>query len=216
MPPQPYSPPGVPLAWGLLLLLPVLMVITGTVLGFRALRDIRLAGGTLGGPMIATLAAGLLPAVLIVAMCGFGMGLFAEFMRPNPSPRNDGLMHDPDAWGLAGAMVGAWTSFLMLRGMHRRATGWVNPVTGDQDGVRSGLSTTAIVLTIVGTAGALFVMGTMRRLSHGAAEKILIVDLVILVAGTVCGVLTRHEPAGKPCAWICGLLFVWLVLLTAS
>lgn len=218
MPPQAieHGPQGIP-TWGLLALsIPIIMIFAGMSLGFSALKDIRLANGSLGGAMMATFAAGLLPAVVIVVICGFGLNELAVAILPNPRPRNDGLMNDPDAWGFAGAISGVWISFLMLRGMNRRATGWLNPVTGDQEGARSGLATAAIVLTIVGVAVALFVMATMRRSSYGARQEILIAELMILVAGTVCGVLTRHEPAGKPCAWICGLLFIFLLLLAAA
>ena len=49
---------------------PLILMLTGMVLGFSALRDIRLAHGKLGGAVLATLAAGLLPAIIITAMCG--------------------------------------------------------------------------------------------------------------------------------------------------
>src|SRR5262245_734756 len=80
---------GVPVVGAFLMIIPVVMVIIGMVMGFQALREIRLAEGRLGGAIPATLAAGLIPAAAIVFACGAGMVLLAEEMLPYPRSRSE-------------------------------------------------------------------------------------------------------------------------------
>jgi hypothetical protein len=192
----------------------VLMVIIGTVMGFRALRDIREAGGTLGGAMMATMAAGLLPGAAIVIACSGGLALLSEEIQP----RRVGI--HSSAWVTVGVFLGIWLSFLMMRGMHRSATGWVpaaEPVASQAP--RNPVVGAAIALTTVGAA--LFLMVLIIPPLHmlntlGPSIRYAQVDLLILVAGLVCGILGRREVAGRVCAWICGILFVVMLLLVAA
>jgi hypothetical protein len=195
--------------FGIIALLPALMVIIGTVLGFHALRDIRVAGGSLGSVKRAVFAAGLLPALLIIAACGAGGMFLAEDVLYRPRSQSD-------TWTTIGCIGGIWLSFLMLRGMHRQATGWVRPAR--VEGQQSRLAMGAIVLTIIAAAVLLFLILTpaqSRFLPADAKRLVVLADFVMLLAGLICGVLARQEKAGKVCAWICGALFV-LALLAAT
>jgi hypothetical protein len=208
-------------AVGIIALLPALLLVVGTVLGFQALRDIRVAGGALGGVWRAVIAAGLLPAAVILIVCGGGLLMLVEEISPVPGDK-EGI------WVALGVMAGIWFCFLMLRAMHRHATGWVQPAVENLP--RSLLSTSAIVLTITGAAVFLLLMIRARNLEPirremgeeltaplvGSSQQVLfLLDLAVLLAGLICGVLARREPAGKVCAWICGVLFVLALLTTA-
>lgn len=188
---------------------PLILMLTGMVLGFSALRDIRLAHGKLGGAVLATLAAGLLPAIIITAMCGGLLAYGVQQLFPMRIWRSD-------MWWMGGAVAGVWLSYLMMRGMHRKATGWVPP-PGAAEAVRSQLVTAAIVLTIAGAAltfllmvPAFYLFGDLR-----SRYVLMVVTLPVLLAGLICGVLSREAKAGRVCAWICGVLFVVLVLTHA-
>jgi hypothetical protein len=209
-PPPPH--PAVPMAAFLFMIIPVTMVLTGMVLGFRALRDIRLAGGTLGGAMTATIAAGLLPAAFIVIVCGGGLTLLVESIAPASRSRSE-------AWMVLGAGLGLWISAIMMRGMYREATGWVPPRSAPDTTRHSALTTAAIVLTIVG--GAIFLLlltGPRDRIffAQNSRQAFVLLDTAVLLAGLTCGVLGRREAAAKTCAWICGSLFVFLLLIIAA
>ena len=197
---------ALPVAWMIVLLLPSIMLLTGTILGSLALRDIRLANGKLGGAMLATLAAGLLPACIITGFCG-GLLVYAVTLI---SPV---MAQSPIYWWWGGAVAGAWLSYIMLRGMYRHATGWVPP-PGAAAAARSHLATAAIVLTIAGGGLAfLLIVPSFHLFGDFRSRNVLmVVTLPILLAGLICGVLARQEKSGSVCAWICGVLFVILVL----
>jgi len=91
--------PHLSVALLLMVIIPALMIIAGTVMGFRALRDIRVAEGALGGPVLATFAAGLVGAILIVIVCGAGLTMLAEEVVRGPRSRSD-------VWAVAGGAVG--------------------------------------------------------------------------------------------------------------
>lgn len=189
-----------------LMLIPVVMIIAGTVLGFHALRDIRLASGRLGGPVLATLAAGLLPAIVVVIACAAAVNELMEAMVP-PGRRRDEL------WIPVGCALGLWLSFLMLRGMYRQATEWVRPASA-----RAAMSRTATAALILTILGGLLIFTYISRpdfvrvLGEWTPKEMVFVNLVVLTAGLICGVIARAETTGKICAWICGGLFLFLVL----
>ena len=194
---------------GVSALLPFLLMFSGMALGFSALRDIRAAGGRLGGATAAVLAVGLLPSILIIALCISGVSLATE--PPGP------FMHQrlPLARCL-GLAAGCWLSFLMMRSWHRQATGW-EPTPANQVAARSGTGTAALVLTIIG-AVLVLLLATARepRWFPGLEEgPSLLLLLGVLVGGLVCGVLARREPAGRTCAWLSGTLLL-IVLLTSA
>ena len=86
--------------------------------------------------------------------------------------------------------------------------------------MRSACATAAIILTIIGCAVALYAIVAADRLDnylrYRSPEGLLMLDLAILLAGLICGVLAKREPAGKVCAWISGVVFVFLLLLVAA
>ncbi|MFN0130771.1 MAG: hypothetical protein ACKV19_29255 [Verrucomicrobiales bacterium] len=195
--------------------------LTGAVIGFSALRDIREAKGRLGGAGWATAAAGFLPALIILILCGGGLSRLAEEVLHRPH-------NQVEFWAMAGVALGCWVSFLLLRGMYRRATGWVRPVP-QQTSPASGLTVAAIVLTIVGAALLLLLLVSpaehravlggnilhergaylVSHTYHGMA----LLMVMALLGGLICGVIGRREAAAKFCAWISGSLFVVAVLL---
>lgn len=186
--------------WGVMLLaLTVVLILTGLVLGYLALGDIRRERGRLGGAAMATVAAGLLPSLVICGVCGVLMALLGVALgQVGRRPEN--------VWVLLGLVVGMVLSFLMLRSMYRGAKGWepvaVVPVE------RSGMATAAMVLTILG--GALLLVALVGRWQFYVP-----LSLGVNVAGLICGVLSRSEPTGRWCAWLSGGMFVVLLLLTA-
>ena len=187
--------------WGVMLLaLTVVLILAGIVLGFAALADIRRERGRLGGAAMATVAAGLLPALVICGVCGVLMSLLGSQLgmvgrRPE------------SVWGLVGLLVGMVLSFLMLRSMYRGAKGW-EPVAAVPV-ERSGMATAALVLTILG--GSLLLVVLIGRWRPDFVP----LSLGVNVAGLICGVLSRSEPTGRWCAWLSGGMFVVLLLLTA-
>lgn len=188
--------------WGMMLLgLTVVLILTGLVLGYMALGDIRRERGRLGGAVMATVAAGLLPAVVICGVCAVLMSLLGSGLVGSAALRPEGV------WGLPGLVVGMVLSFLMLRSMYRGAKGWepvaVVPVE------RSGMATAALVLTILG--GALLLVVLIGRWRPDFVP----LSLGVNVAGLICGVLSRSEPTGRWCAWLSGGMFVVPLLLTA-
>ena len=196
----------------LLAILPGLLLLTGTVMGFRALHDIRVASGALGGAMTATLAAGLVPALFIVGACAATITMIGQSLGANRM--NHGFMI------FSGSTVGVWLSFLMMRGMHRGATGWTPPVADTLTfHGRSLLATAAIVLTIAGAAVmllALVLPAEGLRFIVDSRKGVMLLNLPVILAGLICGVLSYRETAGKTCTWICGALFAVLLLLFAS
>lgn len=209
----PSGAPAVPILALVALVFPVLMIISGTLLGFRALRDIRLAEGKLGGVVSAMLAAGLFPAAVIVLLCGGGMVMIAEDVSPHWRSRSE-------VWGVLGGSVGVWLSFLMMRAMYRRATGWVPPAApgAAADAAKTPLAAAAIVLTITGTALSLtyIIIPPLYLLNTlGPPIRFAQLALFVLVGGLICGVLSRRDQAGRVCAWICGVLFLVLLLTFA-
>ena len=132
--------------WGMMLLgLTVVLILTGLVLGYMALGDIRRERGRLGGAAMATVAAGLLPSLVICGVCGALMSLLGIALgQTSRRPEN--------VWVLLGLVVGMVLSFLMLRSMYRGATGWVPVTTAAVPVERSGMATAAMVLTILGGA----------------------------------------------------------------
>ena len=208
-------PPGgaqeVHTVWIFMLIIPMLMVIIGMTMGFQALKDIRLAEGRLGGAMTATLAAGFVPSIFIVLLCGGGMVMLVEEILPRDRSRIA-------AWPTAGGAVGVWLSFLMMRGMYRQATGWVRPAP--PKGKASQLTVASIVLTITGGALLLVLMLTVHQTHargfsavYSMREGLLLFDLAVLVAGVICGVLAREEKAARVCAVFSCMFFLVLVLL---
>jgi hypothetical protein len=187
--------------WGVMLLaLTVVLILAGIVLGFAALADIRRERGRLGGAAMATVAAGLLPALVICGVCGVLMSLLGSQLgmvgrRPE------------SVWGLVGLLVGMVLSFLMLRSMYRGAKGWEPVAVAPVE--RSGMATAALVLTILG--GALLLVVLIGRWRPDFVP----LSLGVHVAGLICGVLSRSEPTGRWCAWLSGGMFVVLLLLTA-
>jgi uncharacterized membrane protein len=194
---------GVEMAnWGVLLLaLTVVLILTGLVLGYMALGDIRRERGRLGGAVMATVAAGLLPAVVICGVCAVLMTLLGSGLVGSAALRPEGV------WGLPGLVVGMVPSFLMLRSMYRGAKGW-EPVAAVPV-ERSAMATAALVLTILG--GALLLVVLIGRWRADFVP----LSLGVHVAGLICGVLSRSEPTGRWCAWLSGGMFVVLLLLTA-
>ena len=215
-----YSPSSsqiaMPVAWMSVLLVPVIMLFLGTVLGSLALRDIRRAHGRLGGAMLATLAAGLLPALIIIFACGAVLTLFMESLSPAARARSEVFL-------ILGAGIGVWLSFLMLRAMHRQATGWVKPVASAPS--RSALATAAIIFTINGGVLMLLMISAnaglrsprqlvwLPRDTFIGMQVLPLAAIVLTLTGLICGLLSRHEPAGKTCAWISGALLLAEVLL---
>ena len=194
----------------MVLILPALLIITGMVLGFRAINDIRESGGRLGGAMTAVFAAGLLPAVFICFLCGGGLVMLAEEISPRARASEDVI-------ATLGTGIGIWLSFRMMRGMHRSATGWVAPPARPV-AEQSRLAAGAIILTVTGSALLLVLVLTpaqSRFLGPDDKRLIVLIDFAILLAGLICGVLARRETAGRMCAWISGVLFV-LALLMAT
>jgi len=214
MPPSPPSGPGVPVMAGLMMLLPALMVITGTVLGFRALHDIRLAEGRLGGAMLATVAGGLLPGIFIVIGCGFAFHEVLGGFAPPGRRRSD-------AWLTIGCGAGLWLTFLMMRGMYRGATGWQRPRPEPNAARHSALTTAAIILTVISIALVLYVLVDARGPQQAAWQfgerRVLMTEaaMLLLPAGFTCGILARAERPARVCAWICGSLFAVILLLSA-
>ncbi len=187
--------------WGLILLgLTVVLILTGLVLGYMALGDIRRERGRLGGAVMATVAAGLLPSLVICGVCGALMTLLGSALVGSAALRPENV------WGLLGLVVGMVLSFLMLRSMYRGAKGW-EPVAAVPV-ERSGMATAALVLTILG--GALLLVALVGRWQFYVP-----LSLGVNVAGLICGVLSRSEPTGRWCAWLSGGMFVVLLLLTA-
>jgi hypothetical protein len=207
----PHPGDGVNTVMVLAMLVPALMILAGTWLGFQALSDIKSEKGALGGAVMAALAAGLLPATIIVIVCGGGLTLLAEEFVRGPRARS-GL------WPIAGGAAGLWLSFVMMRAMHRTATGWVRPARTLQDPARNALAAAAIVLTIVGAA-ILLVILTVPPERHArlfdSRSGLVYLDLAVLLGGLICGVLGRRERAASVCAWICGSLFVFLLIMTS-
>jgi hypothetical protein len=184
----------------------LLVPLTGMVLGFSALRDIREANGRLGGAMLATFAAGLLPALLIVAACAAGLTLLVEAISPSARARSELFL-------VLGSAGGVWLSFLMMRGMYRQATGWVPPASAGT--ALSRPATAALILTIMG--GLLIFTyfsrpDNVRVVGMWTPRELVIVNLALLTAGLICGVIARAETTGKVCAWICGGLFFFLMI----
>jgi hypothetical protein len=207
----PHPGEGAPNLVVLAILVPGLMLLIGTWLGFQALSEIRSRNGALGGAVMATLAAGLLPATIIVIACGGGLMLLAdEFIRG--SRARSGL------WPIAGAAAGLWLSFVMMRAMYRTAIGWERPPRMPQEPARNALTAAAIVLTIVGAA-ILLVILTIPPERHvrlfDSRSGLVYLDLAVLLGGLICGVLGRRERAATVCAWICGSLFVFLLIMTS-
>jgi|GEM_PF-5328592 len=218
MPPLPPPPPSdaFPVVGVLLAVITAILILTGMILGFRALHDIRVSNGTLGGAMMATFAAGLLPALFIVAACCAAVMLLGQGLTANRL--NHGVLLLP------GSGAGVWLSFLMMRAMHREATGWMPPALDTVVVSRSGCATSAIVLTIIGSALTLvlflFVLPGTRRSEvydwHSRVNQLLVLDFAVLLAGFICGVLARREAAGRTCTWISGALFVLFLLIVAG
>lgn len=192
--------------WGMMLLgLTVVLILTGLVLGYMALGDIRRERGRLGGAAMATVAAGLLPSLVICGACGTLMALLGIALgQTSRRPEN--------VWVLLGLVVGMVLSFLMLRSMYRGAKGW-EPVAAVPVATvpveRSGMATAAMVLTILG--GSLLLVVLIGRWRADFVP----LSLGVHVAGLICGVLSRSEPTGRWCAWLSGGMFVVLLLLTA-
>jgi hypothetical protein len=211
----PPSGPGVPMFAALLMLIPVLMVIIGTVLGFRALRDIRMAEGRLGGAMLATLAAGLLPAAVILIVCGGGLAMLTQEISPVARRKED-------LWVTIGVLAGLWFCFLMMRAMYREATGWVRPAPSQNAPKHSALTAAAIILTVVSSALVLYLLLDARGARNAAwllGERrvpMFEIAMILLPAGLTCGILARAERPARVCAWICGSLFVVMLLVTAG
>ena len=190
--------------WGVMLLaLTVVLILTGLVLGYMALGDIRRERGRLGGAAMATVAAGLLPAVVICGVCAVLMTLLGSGLVGSAARRPEGV------WALPGLVVGMVLSFLMLRSMYRGATGWVPVTTAAVPVERSGMATAAMVLTILG--GSLLLVVLIGRWRPDFVP----LNLGVNVAGLICGVLSRSEPTGRWCAWLSGGMFVVLLLLTS-
>ena len=188
--------------WGVMLLaLTVVLILTGLVLGYMALGDIRRERGRLGGAAMATVAAGLLPSLVICGVCVVLMTLLGSALVGSAARRPEGV------WGLPGLVVGMVLSFLMLRSMYRGATGWVPVAAVPVE--RSAMATAALVLTILG--GALLLVVLIGRWRADFVP----LSLGVHVAGLICGVLSRSEPTGRWCAWLSGGMFVVLLLLTA-
>ncbi len=210
----PPSGPGAPIFAMLLMLIPVIMVIAGTALGFRALQDIRMAEGRLGGAMLATLAAGLLPAAVILIVCGGGLAMLAEEISPAARRKED-------LWITLGVLTGLWIGFLMMRGMHRRATGWVPPAVAQSAPQHSALTVASIILTVISAALVLYLILDARGPRNAAWQlgerrvPMFEVAMILLPAGLTCGILARAERPARVCAWICGALFVLMLLLAA-
>jgi hypothetical protein len=96
----------------MLLALTVVLILAGLVLGYMALGDIRRERGRLGGAAMATVAAGLLPSLVICGACGTLMALLGIALGQTARrPEN--------VWVLLGLVVGMVLSFLMLRSMYR-------------------------------------------------------------------------------------------------
>lgn len=206
---DPSAGPGVPMVWMLVLVIPVLMVLLGTVLGFRALTEIRLAEGRLGGALRATFAAGLLPAAVVIFACSGGLTLLAEEIAPHARKRED-------LWVTLGVLAGLGISFLMMRGMYRQATGGVRPRAAEaQPQSRQGLANAALILTII---GGLLIFTHFSSPDHrevlGSLKppQMLLLNLLVLTAGLTCGIIARPGRMGTVCAWICGSLMLFLVL----
>ncbi len=212
-PPELSSGPNVPLVWLIFTVIPAVMIFTGMVMGFRALHDIRYADGALGGSIMAAVAAGLLPALIIVGASGAAMTQLGALLTPAHYPRSR-------VWLAVGAGIGVWLSFMMMRGMHRGATGWTPPVADTLAfHGRSLLATAAIVLTIAGAAVmllALVLPAEGLRFIVDSRKGVMLLNLPVILAGLICGVLSHRETAGKTCSWICGALFAVLLLLFAS
>jgi len=190
--------------WGVILLgLTVVLILTGLVLGYMALGDIRRERGRLGGAVMATVAAGLLPALGICGVCVVLMTLLGSALVGSAALRPEGV------WGLPGLLVGMVLSFLMLRSMYRGAKGWEPVAIATVPVERSGMATAALVLTILG--GALLLVVLIGRWRADFVP----LSLGVHVAGLICGVLSRSEPTGRWCAWLSGGMFVLLLLLTA-
>jgi len=192
------------------LLVPILMIIVGTTFGWVALKNIRLSNGALGGPVLATFAAGLLPAAVILVICGGTMNYLAEEVLKRPRAQLD-------FWITGGVAIGVWLSFLLLRGMYRGAVGWTRPQAAEF--ASSRLAMGAIVLTILGGAMMLVLLTLIAgrdRVSHDMMMLLQLINCALLVAGLVCGVLSRREKAARVCSWICGILFVVQVLLFSA
>ena len=187
--------------WGTMLLgLTVVLILTGLVLGYMALGDIRRERGRLGGAAMATVAAGLLPSLVICGVCGTLMALLGIALgQTSRRPEN--------VWVLLGLLVGMVLSFLMLRSMYRGAKGWEPVATVPVE--RSGMATAAMVLTILG--GSLLLVVLIGRWRPDFVP----LSLGVNVAGLICGVLSRSEPTGRWCAWLSGGMFVVLLLLTS-
>ena len=208
--PLPHSPEyPLLMTWLVLILVPALMIFIGTSRGFQALNDIRHSGGALGGAGRATVAAGLLPAALLIAACGAGLTFLAEEVMHRER-------REMDTWTTAGCVAGLGLAFLLMRRLYRHTTGWVRPARVPAE-TTSGLATTSVVLTIVGAALALFLLtvpsNRIFALMDYSREALLLFNLVILLGGLICGVLSRQESAGKTCAWISGVLFVFLLAI---
>ena len=149
---------------------------------------------------MATVAAGLLPSLVICGVCGALMALLGVALgQTSRRPEN--------VWVLLGLVVGMVLSFLMLRSMYRGAKGW-EPVAAVPV-ERSGMATAAMVLTILG--GSLLLVVLIGRWRPDFVP----LSLGVNVAGLICGVLSRSEPTGRWCAWLSGGMFVVLLLLTA-
>jgi hypothetical protein len=186
----------------MLLALTVVLILAGLVLGYMALGDIRRERGRLGGAAMATVAAGLLPSLVICGACGTLMALLGIALGQTARrPEN--------VWVLLGLVVGMVLSFLMLRSMYRGATGWAPVATAAVPVERSGMATAALVLTILG--GALLLVVLIGRWRPDFVP----LSLGVHVAGLICGVLSRSEPTGRWCAWLSGGMFVVLLLLTS-
>ena len=188
--------------WPMILLgLTVVLILTGLVLGYLALGDTRRERGRLGGAAMATVAAGLLPSLMICGVCVVLMTLLGSALVGSAALRPENV------WGLLGLVVGMVLSFLMLRSMYRGAKGWEPVATVPVE--RSGMATAALVLTILG--GALLLVVLIGRWRPDFVP----LSLGVNVAGLICGVLSRREPTGRWCAWLSGGMFVVLLLLTA-
>jgi uncharacterized membrane protein len=174
--------------WGVMLLaLTVVLILAGLVLGYMALGDIRRERGRLGGAAMATVAAGLLPSLVICGVCAVLMTLLGSGLVGSAARRPENV------WVLLGLVVGMVLSFLMLRSMYRGAKGW-EPVAAVPV-ERSGMATAALVLTILG--GALLLVVLIGRWRADFVP----LSLGVHVAGLICGVLSRSEPTGRWCAW---------------
>lgn len=190
--------------WPMILLgLTVVLILTGLVLGYMALGDIRRERGRLGGAAMATVAAGLLPSLMICGVCVVLMTLLGSALVGSAALRPENV------WGLVGLVVGMVLSFLMLRSMYRGAKGWEPVAAATVPVERSGMATAALVLTILG--GALLLVVLIGRWRADFVP----LSLGVHVAGLICGVLSRSEPTGRWCAWLSGGMFVLLLLLTA-